>query len=90
MNWQTVLATFSAIFLAEMGDKTQLTAVTMAASTRQPLAVFLGAALALVAVSGIGVAVGGALGTHLPVTWIKRAAALVFIAIGVLILMDRL
>jgi putative Ca2+/H+ antiporter (TMEM165/GDT1 family) len=90
VDWRTVLATFSTIFLAEMGDKTQLATVTLAASTQQPLAVFCGAALALVAVCAVGVAIGGALGAYLPLVWIRRAAALAFIGIGLLMLGDKL
>jgi Ca2+/H+ antiporter, TMEM165/GDT1 family len=89
IDWRVLLTTFGTIFLAEMGDKTQLAAMTMAAQTKKPLAVFIGAALALACVSALGVAVGGVLGEFLPLVWIKRAAALGFIAIGVLILLDK-
>ena len=89
MDWRIFMTTFATIFLAEMGDKTQLAAMTMAADTRKPLTVFLASALALVCVSALGVAVGGALGHYLPLEWIRRAAALGFIAIGVLILLDK-
>jgi len=44
MDWRVLLTTFGVIFLAEMGDKTQLAAMTMAAETKKPLAVFIGAA----------------------------------------------
>ena len=89
MDWRVVLATFGAIFLAEMGDKTQLAAMTAAAETKKPYAVFLGSALALLCVSALGVFVGGALAHYLPLVWIKRAAAVMFIVIGVLILFDK-
>lgn len=90
MDWRVLITTFGVIFLAEMGDKTQLAAMTMAAQTRKPWAVLIGASIALAVVSAIGVAVGGALGHYLPVIWIKRAAAIAFIAIGVLILVGKL
>src|SRR5215218_9155188 len=89
MDWRVFMTTFATIFLAEMGDKTQLAAMTMAADTKKPLTVFVSAALALVCVSALGVAVGGALGHYLPLEWIRRVAALGFIAIGVLILLDK-
>ena len=66
MDWRVFVTTFGAIFLAEMGDKTQLAAMTMAAETKKPLTVFVSAALALACVSALGVAVGGALGHFLP------------------------
>ncbi|HEV8486912.1 MAG TPA: TMEM165/GDT1 family protein [Blastocatellia bacterium] len=90
MDWRVMLTTFGVIFLAEMGDKTQLAAMTMAAQSRRPWAVFIGASLALACVSAIGVALGGLLGEYLPLVWIKRAAALAFIVIGVLMLVGKL
>jgi putative Ca2+/H+ antiporter (TMEM165/GDT1 family) len=90
MDWRVIFTTFGVIFLAEMGDKTQLAAMTMAAETKKPWAVLIGASVALACVSAIGVVVGGALGQYLPLLWIKRAAALAFIVIGVLILIGKL
>ena len=89
MDWRVFLTTFGVIFLAEMGDKTQLAAMTMAAQSKRPWAVFVGSALALTAVSAIGVVVGSVIGNYIPLIWIKRAAAVAFIVIGVLILMDK-
>jgi putative Ca2+/H+ antiporter (TMEM165/GDT1 family) len=90
MNWRVMLTTFGVIFLAEMGDKTQLAAMTLASQTKSPWAVLAGASLALAAVSAIGVAVGAALGHYLPLEWIKRAAGIAFIIIGALILFGKL
>lgn len=89
MDWRVFLTTFGVIFLAEMGDKTQLAAMTMAAETKRPWAVMIGASLALVCVSAIGVAVGSLIGQYLPLEWIKRIAAIAFIVIGVLILLGK-
>jgi len=86
MDWKVLLSTFGVIFLAEMGDKTQIAAMTLAADTKRPVAVFVGAALALVCVSALGVAVGAALGHYLPKEWLERVAAVAFIVIGVLML----
>ena len=90
MDWRVMLTTFGVIFLAEMGDKTQLAAMTMAAQSGRPWAVLIGSSLALVCVSALGVAVGGLLGQYLPLIWIKRAAAVAFIVVGVLILCGKL
>jgi len=89
MDLRVMLTTFGIIFLAEMGDKTQLAAMTMSAQTKKPWAVFLGASLALAAVSALGVIVGGTLGHYIPLEWIKRIAAVGFIVIGVLMLFDK-
>lgn len=90
MNWTLILSTFGAIFLAELGDKTQLAAVTLAASTKQPWAVFLGASLALVTVSAVGVAIGAGLAEMLPLALIRKLSAAAFIIIGVAMLMEWL
>ena len=89
MDWRVMLTTFGIIFLAEMGDKTQLAAMTMAADKQRPWEVFLGASLALAAVSAVGILVGTALGHYLPLDWIKRVAAVAFIVIGVLMLIGK-
>src|SRR6185312_10381179 len=87
MDLRVLLTTFGIIFLAEMGDKTQLAAMTMAADTKKPWAVFVGASLALAAVSGLGVLVGSVIGDYVPLIWVKRVAATAFIVIGVLMLL---
>ncbi|HEY6118398.1 MAG TPA: TMEM165/GDT1 family protein [Pyrinomonadaceae bacterium] len=89
MDWRLLLSTFGIIFLAEMGDKTQLAAMTMAAESKKPWAVFLGASLALVAVSALGVVIGGVIGNYVPIVWVKRIAAVAFISIGILILLNK-
>ena len=89
MDLRVLLTTFGIIFLAEMGDKTQLAAMTMSAQTKKPWAVFIGASVALVAVSAIGVLVGGFVGQYVPLEWVKRVAAGLFILIGVLMLLGK-
>jgi putative Ca2+/H+ antiporter (TMEM165/GDT1 family) len=89
MDFRVLLTTFGIIFLAEMGDKTQLAAMTLSAQTKRPWAVFIGASLALAAVSAIGVLVGGVIGEYVPLVWIKRVAATAFIVIGVLMLAGK-
>jgi len=84
-----MLTTFGIIFLAEMGDKTQLAAMTMAADSKKPWAVFIGASLALAAVSLLGVLVGAVVGDYVPLVWVKRVAATAFIVIGVLMLFGK-
>ena len=89
MDLRIMLTTFGIIFLAEMGDKTQLAAMTMAAQTKKPWAVFVGASLALAAVSALGVIVGSVIGDYVPLEWVKRVAAVAFILIGVLMLAGK-
>ena len=89
MDFRVLLTTFGIIFLAEMGDKTQLAAMTMSAQTKMPWAVFIGSSLALVAVSALGVVVGSVIGQYVPLEWVKRGAAVAFIIIGVLMLFGK-
>jgi putative Ca2+/H+ antiporter (TMEM165/GDT1 family) len=89
MDFRVLLTTFGVIFLAEMGDKTQLAAMTMSAQTKKPWAVFIGASLALAAVSALGVIVGSLIGDYVPLEWVKRGAAVAFIIIGVLMLLGK-
>lgn len=88
LKWGAFWTTFGALFLAEMGDKTQLAVITLAAQTRSPVSVFLGAALALVSLIGVGV--GSVLGQYLPEDLLHKVAAVAFILIGVLMLWGKL
>jgi len=89
MDLRLIATTFTTLFLAELGDKTQLAVLSLTASSRQPLAVFVGAALALLAVTAIGVLVGEGVSRIVPPWLIQKAAALVFIAIGVILLLGK-
>ena len=90
MNFKTFLTTFGLIFLAEMGDKTQLAAITMAAQTKQPFTVFLGASLALAAVSLIGVVLGSVMANCINAEYLHKDATIAFLAIGVLMLWGKM
>lgn len=82
LDWKTFGTVFSALFLAELGDKTQLATITMTASTGKPVSVFIGAALALATVTLLGVVFGAAITRIVPELWLKRGAALLFVGIG--------
>ncbi|MEK7390046.1 MAG: TMEM165/GDT1 family protein [Elusimicrobiota bacterium] len=84
MDLKVFATTFLTLFLAEMGDKTQLAAVNLSASTRQPLSVFLGGTAALAAVTGLGVLFGEGIVRAVPEVYIRRAASALFIGIGVM------
>lgn len=90
MDWKVLLSTFGLIFLAEMGDKTQLAAITMVAKTQAPWAVFIGASLAMTVVSLIGVFAGVILVRYVPAEVLEKIAAAGFIIIGVLMLWGKL
>ena len=89
MDWKLLLSTFALVFVAELGDKTQLATLSLAASGKSRLAVFAGASLALVVASGIGVLLGEAVTRLLPPAWIQRAAGVAFVAMGILLLLGK-
>lgn len=90
MNWKLLWATFGLIFLAELGDKTQLTTMALAAQSRAPLPVFIGAAVALSLTSLLGVLVGGVICQYIPAHYIKVGSGALFIVIGALLVSGRI
>ena len=86
MDWRLAASTFLAVFLAELGDKTQIATFALSAGGRSRWAVFVGAALALVATSAVAVLAGGLIGRTIPVAWVKRLAVAVFLVIGFVLL----
>jgi putative Ca2+/H+ antiporter (TMEM165/GDT1 family) len=86
MDWKLFSTTFVAIFVAELGDKTQLATLSLASESKSRWIVFAGSALALVATSAIAVLAGDVVARLVPPIWLKRAAGVVFVALGVLTL----
>lgn len=83
MDWKLFAATFTTIFLAELGDKTQLATFGAAAGQRgRAWTVFFGSASALVACSAIAVVAGAALGKLIPAIWLERVGAVLLIGLG--------
>ena len=89
MNWPTLFSTFVAVFLAEMGDKTQLATMSLAAGKEARWSVFAGSALALVLTSLIAVLLGDLITRAIPPRWIRRAAGILFVVMGLLFLFGR-
>ena len=90
MFWKTILTTFGLVFLAELGDKTQLATMFLVAQDKSPKAVFLGASIALVCSTLLGVIMGSILNKVIPTNYIHIAAGIAFIIIGVLLLFGKL
>ena len=80
----TFLTAFVTVLLAELGDKTQLATLALAAGGHARWLVFLGAALALIASSAVAVLVGNALGQVVPAGWLRRGAGVLMIGLGAL------
>lgn len=81
-------STFVTIFLAELGDKTQMTTLLMSAESHAPWIVFLGAGSALIATSLIGVIVGQWLARRLSPQTLDTAAGILLLTITVGLLWD--
>ena len=85
-----LLSTFITIFIAELGDKTQLATLTMSGTTNKPLAVFLGSSTALVLASFVGALAGGSISNFIPEIILKLIAAATFFIIGIKLLINSL
>ncbi|HKK04543.1 MAG: TMEM165/GDT1 family protein [Gammaproteobacteria bacterium] len=84
MDWKILLTVFGTVFVAELGDKTQLATILFASNQEvDKWTVFAGAAGALVLTSAIGVAVGGTLSHWLSPRALSLVAGIGFIGIGV-------
>jgi len=82
MDLKVLLTTFGMIFIAELGDKTQLATFSFAAESKSPLAVFLGSAGALVLTSLLAVILGAGVSRLIPANYIKTGAGVLFILLG--------
>ena len=81
-----LVTTFTTVFLAELGDKTQLATLAISGSSNRPLAVFLGSSTALVLATLLGVLAGGSIAALIPSNVLKILAALGFLIIGLRLL----
>jgi putative Ca2+/H+ antiporter (TMEM165/GDT1 family) len=79
-----VLTSFIVLFLAEWGDLTQLLTASLSAKYDDPLSVFIGSSLGLIAVAGLGVTGGKAMLRVVPMHWVRRIAAVAFAAVAVI------
>ena len=86
MDWKVFLATFGAVFFAELADKTQLVGIGMAAKTGKPVSVWLGSVSAYVIVTVISVFLGAILAKFIRPELIRYIGASLFIIIGILML----
>lgn len=90
LDWNVALVTFGLIFFAELGDKTQLATMTMAAQSRSPVSVFIGSAAALVLTSLLGVLLGDVITRVLPARFVHIGAGGAFILLGILLISGKL
>ena len=82
MDWKLAAIAFGTLFLAELGDKTQLAVFSLAAENHSPWPVFIGASAALVVVTFLGSFLGGFVTKYVPPDMLQLIAGLLFVAIG--------
>lgn len=82
------LTAFGLNFVAELGDKTQLAVIVLAATNAAPVSTFAGAALALTAIAATSVAIGAGLAKVLQARWLRIASTALFVAAGVILIVE--
>ncbi len=82
-TWRLVATTFLVVFLAEMGDLTQIVIVNLSARTRDPLGVFIGAVVAFALTSALGVVIGRTVTRVVPLGVVRKVSAGILIGLGV-------
>ncbi len=90
MDWKVLLSTFGLIFFAELGDKTQLTTMMLAAQSDSATSVFVGAAVALTLSALLGVVFGEAITKMVPTQYIHLGAGIAFVGLGILLIVGKL
>jgi Ca2+/H+ antiporter, TMEM165/GDT1 family len=86
MDLKTLASTFAVVFLAELGDKTQLATLALTTSGRSKVSVLIGAASALVLTTVLAVVAGEALGRVVPEVWLRRGSGALMVVLGALLL----
>lgn len=90
MDWKIFFSTFVIVFLAELGDKTQLTALAASSGTKSIWSVFAGASIALVLSTLIAVLVGSVLQNFIPLRVIRIAAGALFLVFGAILIISAI
>lgn len=88
--WKTIFTTFLLVFLAELGDKTQLSTMLLASKSKSIWYVFIGSACALVLSSLIGVLAGSVINKFIPANYIQICSSIAFIIIGFLLVFGKI
>jgi putative Ca2+/H+ antiporter (TMEM165/GDT1 family) len=87
---RTVTTTFLLIAITELGDKTQLAVIALSAKYGAPIQVFLGAIFAMALLTALAVVFGKIISQYISARYIKIGASLIFIAFGILFLIEAL
>jgi putative Ca2+/H+ antiporter (TMEM165/GDT1 family) len=90
MDWKVFFATFGAVFVAELADKTQLVGINMSSKSGKPIVVWLGSVAAYMLVTVISVLIGLAVSKFIKPEIVRYVGACLFIILGILMLFDVL
>ena len=90
MDWRILFTTFSAIFVAELADKTQFVGISLSAKSGKPLMVWLGSVSAYMVITAISVIAGSLLGKYIRPEIVRYVGASLFVAIGILMFLGKL
>jgi putative Ca2+/H+ antiporter (TMEM165/GDT1 family) len=88
--WKTIFTTFLLVFVAELGDKTQLSTMLLASKSKSIWCVFIGSTIALAFSSLIGVFVGSAINKIIPQSYIQLCSGVIFVVFGFLLIFGKL
>jgi Ca2+/H+ antiporter, TMEM165/GDT1 family len=89
VDYRLFFSTFVAVFLAELGDKTQLATMSFASSGSSKWTVFCASSAALVASTALAVLAGALVTKWISPLWIKRASGALFLVLGTLLLLTK-
>lgn len=89
MDWKVFVATFGAIFFAELADKTQLVGITMSAKSGKPWTVLAGSVMAYFCVTLISVLIGVLFAKYIKPEVIRYVGASLFVIIGILMFLGK-
>ncbi len=90
IDWRLLWSTFALLFVAELGDKTQLAVICTSTNSDCPRTVFLGAALALVAATLLGTLAGQVIARFVSPDVLRKGAAGLFVLMGGLMFFDKI
>ncbi|MDD4956847.1 MAG: TMEM165/GDT1 family protein [Candidatus Omnitrophica bacterium] len=90
MDMKLFFTAFSAVFFAELADKTQLVGIVMASKSGRPLTVWMGSVAAYIIITAVSVVLGAILSKYMRPEIVKYAAGAIFIIMGVLMVAGKI
>lgn len=88
--WKSIFSAFLLVFLAELGDKTQLSTIMLSAKSHSIWYTFIGSALALVLSSFLGAISGSFIHKYIPSFYIQLCSGIAFVIIGIMLISGKL